>query len=480
MPPATDASFGVRSMSNAPAPDSAIIISVALGALVVFGTATVLLVWFFRRRRDTDPDAGRTTELYIHKRFLADATAAPPLLPGSSQWGIQDDMKSSLGFYIPNSKVLEVDSLPPLSWHREEKPLQEFRSVSPWGAAPDMSGVTTDLLRDPVSNTLQPPAPTIDPHRPNIHKFAIPPSPAHPSVSTVDAVPPGRLETKEEDRASPLTADSCSLYSQPSVKKGPNYHVSGTPTGAGLHVEDAQLPRRVDTFVVSRMLKERAGRCPQPLTRSVSKIERQGSIQSYCEEKHHVLAPPRSVKKRQKKSTLVALEPLPEPPSSPPSSTSSKRTIRQNGISLGSPEPLTPPTVSFRDPPPSPMLSSSSTVHIIRQFPVPPAAGPSVVRTNAGAGPHNGPSSRPVYMASSRPDAPRTVYLQTEIPGRSEDDDEGETSPMLRTTRLSHKAQVVTLPRHASILPSVYPDAARYHDASPQKVRRSTVRFEHG
>ena len=490
MAPATDPPFSIRanSVSKAPTPHVGVIVAVVFGALAVIGIATALLVWFLRRR--TAPDAHRTTvaeryttDLYIDKRFLADATSAAPLLRENSPWGIQDDMKdgrSSLGMYTPNGKIQESNIHTPLSLRLEEKPLQVFRPANPRGAAPDMSGATTDLFVEPASITLQAPAPAIDPpsHRPDLHKLAIPPPPA---ASTVDAIRPGRLETKEEDIASLLSADSESLYSQPSAEDGPDNSVSGTPTRERLRVEDPQSPRRVNTFLISRILKQRAAHSPQPISRSVSRIERRGSIQSFRGEERDVPTPSRSLKKkkRQKRSVpLASMAPLPERPSSPTPSASSKRTIRQNGISLDPWEPSTPPTVSSRDMPASSILGSSSTVHLIKQFPPPPAAGPSVVRTNAGTDPHSRPSSQPIHIASSRPDSPWTASSPTATSARSADDDEGETSPMLRTMRLSHKAQLVTLPRQASVLPSVYPDAAQhYHDPSQQK--RNTVPFKH-
>jgi len=490
MAPATDSSFSVRSdsVSEAPAPHIGMIFGIIIGALVVIGTATALLVWFFRRRRALDPPRRMQAERCVRKRLLQESTG---------RWGVQDDVKGgrfSVAVYTPNGKIEEIGRHTPLLSHREEKPPHEFRSVTSWGAAPpDMSGATTDLFGEPAS---QAPAPTIpvDPHRPRLHKLAIPPSPSHPSSSTVNTVRPrrDRRETKEEDITSLRTADSESMYSQPSAEDGPDCDVPGTPTQAQaeirLNVEDAQPLCRGNTFVISRILKQRAERSPQPLSRAVSRIERQGSIQSYCgEEQHDVPAPSRSVKKKSKKQKRsvprAPMAPVPERPRSPASSTSSRRTIRQNGTSLDPWEPSTPPAASSHVVLASPMPGSSSTVHIIRQFPIPPLAGPSVARTNAGADPHSEPSLRPAPVTSSWLDSPKTASSHT---ARSADGagggEGGEGSPMLRTMQLSRKGQLVTLPRHASMLPSVYPDAAHHHhhrNAFPGKVRRNTVQFEH-
>ncbi|GLB37876.1 hypothetical protein LshimejAT787_0409270 [Lyophyllum shimeji] len=235
-----------------------IFVSVAGGLLAIFLALSICLLLRGKARKTaSQPSSAR----FGHKLTTSDASAAS-LLHHTTHWngtedtyGPNDDRRTSSDHvHERNGSSDTVATV---------KPDQDGRSAAPpTDTAPLMSEVRHSPKRDLPPLTIPSDIPRLSSHHA---------SPDSPDVSAPSPAPSD-------------SSDSISIYSQASVRST----VFRTPLPpmvpqyTHVHVDEeeknAAAPVRSDTVVIGKLLKARAKRNTNRISRSVSRIERMGSI----------------------------------------------------------------------------------------------------------------------------------------------------------------------------------------------------------
>ncbi|KAF8058650.1 hypothetical protein FPV67DRAFT_1455183 [Lyophyllum atratum] len=288
MPPSREPSFLVRRASDGP--NLTLIFVAIVGGIIVLALliGVLLLPLLRRRKQSTQQSASRLG----HKHTASDASATSLLYPRplwtatGDGYPINDYPRSSFDHMQErNGSTDSLDTVKPT--HNEKF------------CVPSADTDTTPFISEPHPSKRDLPPLTIPSTLPHVPSLPIPVTSPY----------------EDDSRPSSAASDSSdSLYSQASAPS----HISSFPmppmTPQYTHLyETGVVPARSDTVVVGKLLKERAKRNPNKIGRSVSRIERVGSIKAADDSDQDDDAEqpqPRPVRPRRSKSKRRALVPM--------------------------------------------------------------------------------------------------------------------------------------------------------------------------
>ncbi|KAG6853068.1 hypothetical protein C0991_007138 [Blastosporella zonata] len=225
-----------------------IAISATIGGIILVVSSLTLYVILKRRGRKLQGS------IFGHRHTRSDASSASLLRP-APHWGVDQLPPPQFDPFILPSEL-----------QRRNESTESVATIKPQ----DDSKIKT--LYTSSSNS--------PPHTPPLSPLSIP--------SRILYSPPRPYSPESSSAAS---ASSASLYSQLSAASteivnpsprpqtpSPRLLPPMVPQYAHIRTDDADLPTRADTRVIGKLLKKRAKQNERKLTRSVSKIERMGSI----------------------------------------------------------------------------------------------------------------------------------------------------------------------------------------------------------
>ncbi|KAF5374651.1 hypothetical protein D9615_009005 [Tricholomella constricta] len=331
MPPSMEPGLLVRRSDEGP--NSVLIIAAVVGGLLLIAIAVVIAVYLARRNRNGSQASQRSNRLR-HKHTASDVSAASLLYP-RPYWRTPTDGYAPHGYSRPSFERLHdrncsTDSVATVKPMHDEK-----FSVPPANTVPFLA------------ETSRPPQGSHSPlfiHPPALHVSANSVIPDSPYAL---APPIARSDSSE------------SLYSQASAPSRKSSFFFPPFTPRYTHPPEEEEAAEPDTQTIGKLLKERAKRNPNKISRSVSRIERAGSIKAAEDDddddnvvdgNEGTTQPLRPLRSRRSKSKRKAATPLvtvvegSDPGASPPSSSRGGLTLavnRQWDVEVPAPPPAT-------------------------------------------------------------------------------------------------------------------------------------------
>ncbi|KAG6918250.1 hypothetical protein DXG01_015624 [Tephrocybe rancida] len=285
MPPSTPSTTPATQSHDVPNILVIVVLSVLGGVLFVMGLTTLFITLRNRNLRSQHSSLG-------HRHTRSDASSASLLPPKSQLWNAGS-----------SPELLFHPFVPPEELQKHNESTDSLMTVMP---------ARNEKLETPSRDTFSQLPSTFPPHKPALAPLSIPPPSSFAqsrSIHSPDA---------SSSSSSPASSDSESLYSQPSASSAHTVTFRTQqlspmiPQYAHVRTDSADVPTRANTRLIGKLLKKRARQNERQLTRSISRIERAGSIKPTFDDEDElesvletIRRPTRSSKSRRKPAVAL-------------------------------------------------------------------------------------------------------------------------------------------------------------------------------